>query len=289
MAPRSDLLAALALALLAASVLSKGAKADFDDQFEVIGDRDHIGYRDDGNDKGQEFSLELDQESGSGFKSKAKYLFGEFQVRMKLVDGNSAGTVTSFYLTSGESATHDEIDIEFMGNSSGDPYVMNTNVWASGDGKKEHQFYLWFDPSADFHTYKITWNPKNIIFEVDGVPVRTFKKYEGLPFPSARPMTVHATLWDGSYWATQHGTVKIHWRHDPFVVPYQGYHANGCVHDKATNKTSCPAGSDAWMHRELDDGELSTVAWAERNCLSYNYCADGWRFPKGFPGECGRK
>ena len=191
-------------------------------------------------------------------------------------------------LTSGESATHDQIDIEFMGNSSGDPYVMNTNVWASGDGKKEHQFYLWFDPSADFHTYKITWNPKNIIFEVDGVPVRTFKKYDGLPFPSSRPMTVHATLWDGSYWATQHGTVKIHWRHHPFVVPYKAYHANGCVHDKATNKTACPAGSDAWMRRELGEEELKTVAWAERNCLSYNYCADGWRFPKGFPGECGR-
>jgi xyloglucan:xyloglucosyl transferase len=51
-----------------------------------------------------------------------------------------------------------------MGNSSGQPYVMNTNVWASGDGKKEHQFYLWFDPSADFHTYKIVWNPKNIMY-----------------------------------------------------------------------------------------------------------------------------
>jgi xyloglucan:xyloglucosyl transferase len=280
LAARLSLLAVLAL------VVVLTAKADFDEQFEVIGDRDHIGYKDDGNG-GQEFSLELDQESGSGFKSKAKYLFGEFSVRMKLVDGNSAGTVTSFYLTSGESSTHDEIDIEFMGNSSGQPYVMNTNVWASGDGKKEHQFYLWFDPSADFHTYKITWNPKNIIFEVDNVPVRTFKNYDDLPFPTSRPMEVHATLWDGSYWATQHGNVKIHWRPDPFVVSYRAYHANGCVHSK--NSSRCPDGSDAWMHRELGDEELRTVAWAERNCLSYNYCADGWRFPKGFPGECGRK
>ncbi|CAM0872046.1 unnamed protein product [Alopecurus aequalis] len=278
--------ARLSLLVFVTLVVLPIAKADFDDQFEVIGDRDHIGYKDDGSG-GQDFSLELDRESGSGFKSKDKYLFGEFSVQMKLVDGNSAGTVTSFYLTSGEGTSHDEIDIEFMGNSSGDPYVMNTNVWASGDGKKEHQFYLWFDPSADFHTYKITWNPKNIIFEVDNVPVRTFKKYDDLPFPTSRPMTVHATLWDGSYWATQHGNVKIHWRNQPFVVSYRAYHANGCLHNK--NSSRCPDGSDAWMHRELGEEDLRTVAWAERNCLSYNYCADGWRFPKGFPGECGRK
>jgi xyloglucan:xyloglucosyl transferase len=122
---------------------------------------------------------------------------------------------------------------------------------------------------------------------VDNVPVRTFKNYDDLPFPTSRPMEVHATLWDGSYWATQHGHVKIHWREEPFVVSYRAYHANGCVHTK--NSSRCPDGSDAWMHRELGAEEMETVAWAERNCLSYNYCADGWRFPKGFPGECGRK
>ena len=104
-------------------------------------------------------------------------------------------------LSSGTDDWRDEIDMEFMGNSSGQPVVLNTNVWANGDGKKEHQFDLWFDPSADYHTYTIIWNPENILFKVDNVFIRSFKRYADLPYPSSKPMTLHATLWDGSYWA----------------------------------------------------------------------------------------
>ncbi|MBO1915281.1 family 16 glycosylhydrolase, partial [Microvirga sp. 3-52] len=95
------------------------------------------------------------------------------------------------------------------------------NVWASGDGKKEHQFDLWFDPAADYHTYTIIWNPTNIIFKVDGNVIRCFKRYADLPYPSSRPMALHATLWDGSYWATEKGKVPIDWSGAPFVVSYR--------------------------------------------------------------------
>jgi xyloglucan:xyloglucosyl transferase len=190
-------------------------------------------------------------------------------------------------LTSGEG---DEIDMEFMGNSSGSPTVLNTNVWANGDGKKEHQFYLWFDPAADFHKYKIVWNDKNIIFQVDDVTVRVFKRYDDLPYPDAKPMAVHATLWDGSYWATRKGEVKIDWSSAPFVVSYRDYTANACAVDgrNGGGSSSCPAGANEWMDRQSDDTDRLTVAWARRNCLQYNYCDDGWRFPQGFPGECAR-
>jgi xyloglucan:xyloglucosyl transferase len=42
------------------------------------------------------------------------------------------------------------------------------------------------------------------------------------------------------------------------------------------------------MDRVPDHDDDVTVAWAKKNCMSYNYCADGWRFPKGFPAECRR-
>ncbi|KAL7590111.1 probable xyloglucan endotransglucosylase/hydrolase protein 23 [Lactuca sativa] len=235
---------------------------------------------------GDLLTLSLDNSSGSGFESRNEYMFGKIDMQLKLVAGNSAGTVTAYYLSS-KGSNWDEIDFEFLGNLSGDPYILHTNVFSQGKGNREQQFYLWFDPTADFHTYSILWNPKSIVFSVDGTPIREFKNAEsiGVPFPKDQPMRIHSSLWNADDWATRGGLVKTDWSKAPFTASYRNFKADACV--VSSGKSSC-GGSDnpAWLSEELDNTKQERLRWAQKNYMIYNYCSDSKRFPQGFPPEC---
>lgn len=57
----------------------------------------------------------------------------------------------------------DELDFEFLGNRSGQPYTVQTNVYAHGKGDREQRINLWFDPAAEYHTYSILWNHHHVV------------------------------------------------------------------------------------------------------------------------------
>ncbi|XP_038681595.1 xyloglucan endotransglucosylase/hydrolase protein 22-like [Tripterygium wilfordii] len=242
---------------------------------------------------GQLLTLSLDKYSGSGFQSKNEYLFGRIDMQIKLVPGNSAGTVTTFYLSS-QGANHDEIDFEFLGNVSGDPYIVHTNVFSQGKGNREQQFYLWFDPTKTFHTYSIVWNRQRIIFLVDDIPIRVFNNMEssGVPFPSNQPMRLYSSLWNADDWATRGGLVKTDWTHAPFTASYRNFMANACVWSQSGSscgsKSSSGLQDSAWQEQGLDSKGRNRIRWVQQKYMIYNYCTDFKRFAQGLPTECKR-
>ncbi|KAM7511726.1 hypothetical protein LguiB_010601 [Lonicera macranthoides] len=223
---------------------------------------------------GELLTLSLDKASGSGFQSKNEYMFGKIDMQLKLVPGNSAGTVTAYYLSS-QGPTHDEIDFEFLGNLSGDPYTLHTNVFSQGKGEREQQFHLWFDPTADFHTYSILWNPQRIIFSVDGTPIREYKNAEsvGVSYPKNQPMRIYSSLWNADDWATRGGLVKTDWTQAPFTASYRNFKAESSK-------------NGAWLTEELDSTSQGRLKWVQDNYMIYNYCTDTKRYPQGLPKEC---
>ncbi|XP_021749139.1 xyloglucan endotransglucosylase/hydrolase 2-like [Chenopodium quinoa] len=248
-----------------------GAGGNFRDEFEPTFGDNRV------NMAGRDLSLSLDQYSGSGFRSKREYLYGRLDMQMKFVEGNSAGTVTTLYLTSDQSTgRHDEIDFEFLGNVSGQPYTIHTNVFSQGQGSREQQFHLWFDPSKAFHTYSIVWNPKLIMFLVDETPLRVFRNYEnhGITFfPKNQAQKIHASLWEADDWATRGGLEKIDWSKAPFVAHYRNF-----------NIDTSPNG--AYRNHDLNAQSRRRLRWVQKNYMIYNYCTDWKRFSSSFPPEC---
>ncbi|RLM61635.1 hypothetical protein C2845_PM14G06090 [Panicum miliaceum] len=226
---------------------------------------------------------------GSGFASKDTYLYGRFDIDIMLVANNSAGTVATFYLMpEGEVpwAYHDEIDLEFLGNATGEPYTLHTNIFVNGAGGREQQFRLWFDPTTDFHTYSIEWNPKHIIILVDGTPVRAFKNHaaRGVPFPTWQRMRLQGTLWNADEWATQGGRVKTDWTQAPFYAYYRNLRVTPCAPSPGVAWCGDEPPESAWFERRLDRAALKE---AQEKHMIYDYCVDEKRFKdKGFPKEC---
>ncbi|WOL09850.1 putative xyloglucan endotransglucosylase/hydrolase protein 32 [Canna indica] len=222
----------------------------------------------------------LDSSSGSGFKSNNAYRSGYFGASIKLQSGYTAGTNTAFYLSNNQAypGFHDEVDIEFLGNIEGRPYTLQTNVYVrgSGDGRiigREMRFHLWFDPTADFHHYAILYNPDEIIFFVDDVPVRRYARKIEATFPE-RQMWVYGSIWDASTWATDNGRYRTDYRYEPFVAKYTDFMLGGCPESASA---SCRAVSSSPSGDGLSAEQMAAMQWAQSNYMIYYYCQDSTR------------
>ncbi|CAI9280143.1 unnamed protein product [Lactuca saligna] len=274
----------LSLCVLCVSVSSA---ARFNELFHPYWAPDHFTV------DGQTVNMKLDKFSGAGFSSKSKYMFGKVNIQIKLVEGDSAGTVTAFYMSS-DGPKHHEFDFEFLGNTTGEPYLVQTNVYVNGVGNREQRLKLWFDPTKDFHSYSILWNRNQVVFMVDETPIRvhTNLEHKGIPFPKGQAMSVYSSIWNADDWATQGGRVKTDWTHGPFVASYRGFEIDGCVCQTTMadsyNMRRCTSG-DGWWDRPTLSGlnlhQTHQLMWVRANHMIYDYCTDTARFPK-VPIEC---
>jgi len=219
---------------------------------------------------------------------------------------------------------HNEFDFEFLGNVTGEPYLVQTNLYIDGVGNREQRIDLWFDPTADFHTYAVLWNPSQVVFMVDDTPIRVYENRQNAtpprghhhrhggnangttnttsppPFPGPQPMAVYSSIWNADDWATQGGRVKTDWSHAPFDATFREVRVDGCAW--AANATDGDAGEvrrcseTSWgkegryWWKEKEMSELSVhqshqLVWARAHHLVYDYCVDTDRFPVQ-PPEC---
>lgn len=262
----------------------------FDELFQPSWASDNFIY------EGDLLKLKLDNYSGAGFQSKSKYMYGKVNIQIKLVEGDSAGTVTAFYMSS-EGANHNEFDFEFLGNTTGEPYLVQTNIYVNGVGNREQRLNLWFDPTKDFHSYSILWTQRQVLFLVDETPIRvhTNLEHKGIPYPKDQAMGVYSSIWNADDWATQGGRVKTDWSHAPFIASYTGFDIDACECSVTTaaadNMKKCSSvGERKYWWDEPTVSELSLhqshqLLWVRSNHLVYDYCTDTARFPVT-PVEC---
>ncbi|XP_057498421.1 probable xyloglucan endotransglucosylase/hydrolase protein 30 [Actinidia eriantha] len=258
--------------------------------YPLFGDNNVVRSSDD-----KSVNLVLNQYTGSGFKSSDLYNHGFFSAKIKLPSDYTAGIVVAFYTSNGDifEKTHDELDFEFLGNIRGKRWRFQTNVYGNGSTSRgrEERYYLWFDPSREFHRYSILWTSNNIIFYIDDVPIREIVRSDAMggDFPS-KPMSLYATIWDASNWATSGGKYKVNYKYAPFVAKFTDLALDGCAIDPIQDvlSTSCSKKDD-----QLESANYATITPKQRSAMKkfrqkymyYSYCYDIIRYPIA-PSEC---
>lgn len=124
-------------------------------------------------------------------------------------------------------------------------------------------------------------------FYVDNIPIREVKRTEsmGADFPS-KPMSLYATIWDGSDWATNGGKYRVNYKYAPYVAEFSDLVLHGCAVDPIEQFPRCD-------NTESSQATPTGVTPVQRikmesfraKFITYSYCYDRVRY-RAPPSEC---
>jgi xyloglucan:xyloglucosyl transferase len=243
---------------------------------------------------GKSVHLSLNERTGSGFVSQDLYLHGVFSASIKLPADYTAGVVVAFYMSNGDTyeKNHDELDFEFLGNIRGKEWRIQTNMYGNGSTNigREERYGLWFDPCEEFHQYTILWAHNHIIFYIDDIPIREINKTESMggDFP-AKPMSLYATIWDASDWATNGGKYKVNYKYAPFISEFSNLVLHGCaVNPMEPLSSNCDdfQNSQYKIPAGINPEQRIKMERFRKKHLQYSYCYDKIRYTAAPPAEC---
>ncbi|GFP84401.1 probable xyloglucan endotransglucosylase/hydrolase protein 30 [Phtheirospermum japonicum] len=108
-------------------------------------------------------------------------------------------------------------------------------------------------------------------------------------YPS-KPMSVYATIWDASTWATNGGQEKVNYEYEPFVAEFKDLVLKGCIVDPTEQilSSNCTDSIAQLIAKDFatitPEGRESMRLFREKY-MYYSYCYDSLRYPVP-PPEC---
>ena len=127
---------------------------------------------------------------------------------------------------------------------------------------------------------------------MDETPIREVVRTAamGAAFPS-KPMSLYATIWDGSTWATLGGRYRVNYRYAPFVAEFADLVIRGCAGDPAERDPHSAAAAACEARAGLEALAVpaerrAAMAAFRRAHTSYSYCHDRRRYPVAL-ADCG--
>lgn len=112
----------------------------------------------------------------------------------------------------------------------------------------------------------------------------------GGDYPS-KPMSLYATIWDASNWATSGGRYKVNYKYAPFVAEFKDLVLEGCPKDpiQQVSRAGVCVEKDAYLDSQdyaimTPERRLAMRKFRQR-FMYYSYCYDTLRYPVP-PPEC---